>query len=82
MMNRAASRLPRPPLAAAGLVLCVGLCTGLGGCAAAPQGQQASWPPRLNAASDRMQAVDTSRERQDRAVDESGTTVLLDRPYH
>lgn len=78
MMNRSTSRLLRLPLAVAG----VGLLVGLGGCAGAPEGQHASWPPRLNAASERMQAVDTARERQDRAVEESGTTVLLDRPYH
>lgn len=74
------------PLRVAGLGLCVVACAsglwGLGGCAGAPEGQQASWPPRLNAASERMQAVDSAGERQDRAVAESGTTVLMDRPYH
>jgi hypothetical protein len=29
-----------------------------------------------------MQAADTAAQQRDRALDESGTTVLLDRPYH
>jgi hypothetical protein len=60
----------------------IGLVAGLGGCAAPSADRQASWPPRLYAASERMQAVDTGREQRERAIEESGTTVLMDRPYH
>jgi len=51
------------------------------GCAG-PGDRQAAWPPRLNAASERMQAAESAPERRDRAIEESGATVHLDRPYH
>lgn len=50
-------------------------------CAGAPE-RQAAWPPSLNAASERMQAADTADRQRDRALQESGATVLADRPYH
>lgn len=61
----------------------LGLTAGLAGCAGAAGDRQASsWPPRLNAADERMQAAESAAQRRDRALDESGATVHLDRPYH
>lgn len=77
-MQTVLGRTSRPLLLAAGL----GFTAAVAGCAGGAGDRQASWPPRLNAASERMQAAETAPERRDRALEESGATVYLDRPYH